>query len=499
MYLLGLDIGSSRVKASIIDANTGLCLESTFAPMTEMTIQSEQPGWAEQDPEVWWQNVLRATREAVMESDVDGDYIKAIGISYQMHGLVLVDENQKVIYPSIIWCDSRATGIGNKAFDDLGAGYCLDHYLNSPGNFTVSKLNWMKENHQVIFENIHKAMLPGDYIAMRLTGEINTTVGGLSEAIMWDFKENKPAYELMEYFGVDPELIPDLVPTFGISGGVKHDVAEELGLRPGTPVSYRAGDQSNNAFSLNVLEPGQLAATGGTSGVIYGVTDKLLYDPMSRVNSFAHVNHSEEQLRLGVLLCMNGTGILNSWLKNNIADGKLYYDDLSRAANEIGIGSDGLVVLPFGNGAERMLGNQNVNAQFHGICFNIHTQAHLFRAAHEGIAYALNYGMEIMHEVGIEKSNICAGKANMFLSPIFRNTLAGISGAVIELYNTDGSQGAARAAGVGAGIFNSNDETFSGLIKTEEIEPDNKLTSQYSEGYELWKETLGRQMAARDS
>lgn len=494
MYLLGLDIGSSRVKASIIDANSGYSLETAFSPKIDMQINSEQSGWAEQDPEIWWQNVLRACREAIMEAGIEAHDIKAIGISYQMHGLVLIDKKQELICRSIIWCDSRATGIGEEAYSDLGEAYCLDRYLNSPGNFTASKLKWIKEHHQVTYDQIHKILLPGDYIAMRFTGEVNTTVGGLSEAILWDFKENALAHSLLEHYGIDADLIPDVVPAFGVSGGVKAEVAEELGLKPGTPIAYRAGDQPNNAFALQVTEAGQMAATGGTSGVIYGVTDKYIADPQARLNTFAHVNHQHTDPRLGVLLCLNGAGILNSWLKNNVSDGKLFPDDIARIANEIPIGSKGLIVFPFGNGAERMLGNRNIDAQIHGLNFNIHKRSHLFRAGHEGIAFALNYGLELMSEMGIKQNSIRAAKANMFLSPVLRETLATVSGATIELYNTDGSQGAARAAGIGAGLFQSTSEAFESLVKAEEVQPDEKNKQAYMDAYLRWKDCLVKQL-----
>jgi xylulokinase len=490
MYLLGYDIGSSSVKASIVNAENGNCVASAFYPKEEMPIKAMQPGWAEQDPEQWWQNLKLATKDVLSKSGIKSADIKAIGISYQMHGLVLVDKNKTVLRPSIIWCDSRAVPYGEKAFREIGDKHCLEHLLNSPGNFTASKLKWVKENEPSVFDKIHKIMLPGDYIAMKLSGEINTTISGLSEGMFWDFKQNALADFLLNHYGFSKDVIPSIQPTFSVQGKVNAAAASELGLAEGTVISYRAGDQPNNALSLNVLNPGEIAATAGTSGVVYGVSDVIKYDPQSRVNTFAHVNHTTGNTRLGVLLCINGTGILNSWLKKNVAPDNIKYEEMDNLAGRIPIGSDGLSVLPFGNGAERMLGNKTPGAIIAGTNFNIHNRSHLLRASQEGIVFSFQYGMDVMKGIGINPSVIRAGNANMFLSPVFKATLANISGATIELYDTDGSQGAAKGAGVGAGIYKSFNEAFSSLKKLAIIEPDKSKVSETTEAYGRWKEVL---------
>lgn len=489
MYFVGYDIGSSSVKASIIEGISGKYITSAFYPKQEMNIISHQSGWAEQNPEEWWKNLKLATKEILITSGVSARDIKAIGISYQMHGLVLVDKNQNVLRPSIIWCDSRAVQIGEKAFQEIGKDKCLPHLLNSPGNFTASKLRWIKENEASLCEKIYKIMLPGDYIAMKMTGEINTTISGLSEGILWDFKENNTADFLLDYYGIEKSLLPEIIPTFSQQGQLKEEIAKELGLSKGTPVTYRAGDQPNNALSLNVLNPGEVAATAGTSGVVYGVSEEVKYDPFSRVNTFAHVNHSTTQNRLGVLLCINGTGILNTWAKNNIGNDVFDYDQMNAMANKIAIGSEGLLVLPFGNGTERVLENRNIGSQIHGLNFNIHKKEHIFRAVQEGIVFSLFYGMQIMKEVGIQIKVIKAGNANMFLSKVFRETLANLSGAIIELFDTNGSVGAARGAGVGFGFYKNYNEAFESLGIIDVIEPvtDNNT---YLNSYNNWLSVL---------
>lgn len=488
MYLLGYDIGSSSIKACLVEASSGKIAAQDFFPKVEMQIIAEQPGWAEQNPESWWANLKLAHASVMQQSGIAPEEIKAIGISYQMHGLVLVDKNQNVLRPSIIWCDSRAVPYGEKAFNAIGNEKCLSHLLNSPGNFTAAKLAWVKENEPKIFEQIDKFMLPGDYIAMKLSGDVVTTIEGLSEGIFWDFKNNSLSREVMNYFGFDEDLVPTIMPTFSKQGFVSAQAAAELGLKEGTPICYRAGDQPNNALSLNVFNPGEIASTAGTSGVVYGVLDEVNYDPKSRVNTFAHVNHTQENTRLGVLLCINGTGILNSWVKRNIAPSGVSYNDMNTLASQSPIGSKGLSIIPFGNGAERILENKDKGCSIHGINFNIHNQSDIIRAAQEGIVFSFQYGMEIMKEMGMDIRLVRAGNANMFLSPIFRQTLAGISGATIELYDTDGAAGAAKGAGIGAGIYKDNKEAFASLEKLAVIEPDSE--AEYKEAYEKWKKCI---------
>lgn len=489
-YLLGFDVGSSSVKASLVDIDNGRTAASAFYPDHEAPIISVKSGWAEQDPAMWWDNAKQALKDVMQQTGCKGEDIRAIGISYQMHGLVCVDKEQNVLRPSIIWCDSRAVPYGEKALKALGEERCLQHLLNQPGNFTAAKLAWVKENEPAIYNKVYKILLPGDYLAMKLSGEINTTVEGLSEGIFWDFREKKPAKFLLDYFGFSEDLLADTVPTFAVQSTVSAAAAAETGLKEGTPISYRAGDQPNNAVSLNVFNPGEIASTAGTSGVVYGVLGKVGYDPKSRVNTFAHVNYTPEQERLGVLLCINGTGILNAWIRRNVVPEGMGYSEMNDFAASVPVGSEGVSVIPFGNGAERVLENHETGCSIHGLNFNRHTRAHIVRAAQEGIVFSFCYGMEVMRDMGMDIHQIHAGRANMFLSPLFRDTLATTSGATIGLYETDGSVGAAKGAGMGAGIYRDHDEAFATLEKVAEIEPDEQHRSQYLEAYELWKERL---------
>lgn len=493
MYLLGYDVGSSSIKGSLLEAGSGRVVASASSPQKEMEIIAVRPGWAEQKPEVWWDNVKIVTQKVLAQSRVNPAQIKAVGISYQMHGLVLVDKNKAVLRPAIIWCDSRAVEIGNRAFEQIGRQKCLERLLNSPGNFTASKLKWVKDNEPEVYKKIHKAMLPGDYIAMKMTDTIVTTPSGLSEGIMWDFQQRQAADLVLDYYGIDKDLVPEAVPTFSVQGELSRQAASELGLKAGVKVSYRAGDQPNNALSLNVLNPGEIAATAGTSGVVYGIGDKPNYDAKSRVNIFAHVNYTKDNPRFGVLLCVNGTGILNSWLKHNAANG-LDYEQMNELAAGVAVGSDGLTVLPFGNGAERTLENRDIGAVVHGLRFNTHDKAHLLRAGQEGIVFALNWGLEMMRDMGVKVETVRAGDANMFLSPLFREAFATVTKARVELYNTDGSQGAARGAGIGAGIYKGYKDAFEGLQCNKVIEPKAESIEAYDEAYARWKKVLLSQL-----
>jgi xylulokinase len=491
MLLLGIDLGTSSIKVSVVDAYTQQCIASAQYPETEVDIITPQQGWAEQSPDLWWEHVKQAILKCNSGNNYDPKDIAAIGIAYQMHGLVLVDKEQKVLRNSIIWCDGRAIPIGEKAFAGMGEEQCLLHLLNSPGNFTASKLAWVKENEPQIYERIDKVMLPGDFIAMKLTGETTTTASALSEGIFWDFREHRLSEEVMGYFGFESSFIPRIQTLFSSHGQLRENVAARLSLAPGIPVGYKAGDQPNNAFSLNVLRPGEVAATAGTSGVIYGISDGLNYDPQSRINSFAHVNHERNRNRIGVLLCINGAGIFNRWVRNTIG-AQHSYESLNTSASQVPAGSEGLMMLPFGNGAERMLGNRTVGAHVHNLDFNIHSAGHLVRAAQEGIAFSFRYGLDIMRENGMEPGIIRAGKANMFLSSVFAQSFVNATGVPVELYQADGSVGAALGAGIGAGIYKDHSSAFAQRRPLKIIEPANGET--YNSLYGEWKYLLEAQL-----
>jgi xylulokinase len=493
-YLLGFDVGSSSIKAALLDARTGASVGSATSPKQELAIQAPRPGWAEQDPEVWWRHVVAAAAECKASTGAAFDAVRAIGISYQMHGLVLVDRVGTVLRPSIIWCDSRAVAQGEKAFRGIGEKVCLSRLLNSPGNFTASKLAWVKENEPRIFERTAKMMLPGDWVAMRMTGELRTTNSGLSEAILWDFGQDDLADVVLDWFGIPKDLVPPRCPSFSVQGTLCAKAAAELGLPKGVPLAYRAGDQPNNAFSLNVLEPGEAATTAGTSGVVYGVTSATGFDPKSRVNTFVHPNHEKSRPRYGVLMCVNGAGILSSWIRRLLVGdtGAVPYDELNRVAAQAPIGSDGLAILPYGNGVERTLENRTPGATFAGIDFNRHSMPHLLRAAQEGIVFALHYGLRVMKETGLEVRTVRAGNANMFLSPLFREAFATVTGARVELYNTDGAQGAARGAGIGVRLYAGPKEAFAALTAEKTAEPDATKAQAYADAYGRWEQALGR-------
>ncbi|MHC4758732.1 MAG: xylulokinase [Planctomycetota bacterium] len=489
MYLLGYDSGTSSIKATLMEVETGKAVASAIAPEKEMKIISENPGWAEQDPQTWWDNVVAATQQIKKDFSFDPADVKAIGISYQMHGLVTVDKNLNPIRPCIIWCDSRAVETSEKLAEQIGSDSCFQTLLNLPGNFTASRLKWLKDNEPENYQKIYKAMLPGEYVAMKMTDKIRTTPSGLSEWMLWDFQKHDLVKDFLTYYDFDEDFLGELVPTFSNQGELTKKAAEELGLKAGTPVAYRAGDQPNNALSLNVLNPGEVATTAGTSGVIYGIIDQPHYDSQSRVNPFVHVNYNHDNPRYGVLMCVAGTGILNSWLQKNAAH-DLPYEKMNELASQAPVGSEDLFILPYGNSAERTLVNRDIGASIHGLNFNIHNRSHLLRAAQEGIVFALNYGLAIMHDMSVKVETVRAGHANMFLSPLFAQAFANVTGAVVQLYNTDGSQGAARGAGIGAGIYKKYQDAFVGLDCKKTFEPDKKQADDYEIAFNKWTNIL---------
>ncbi|PHI19206.1 carbohydrate kinase [Lewinellaceae bacterium SD302] len=490
MYAIGYDLGSSSIKAALVEVNNGKVIARIQEPATEMSMDAPQAGWAEQDPESWWGYACAATKRIIEENNISPDQIQSVGISYQMHGLVLVDDQHEVVRPSIIWCDSRAVELGEASFQRIGPERCLTHCLNSPGNFTAAKLKWVQENEPDNYARARYAMLPGDYLALKLSGEATTTATGLSEGVLWDFKAETPASLVMDDLELDQELLPTLVPAVGKQATVSADGAAASGLPAGIIIGYRAGDQPNNALSLNALAPGEVAATAGTSGVVYGVTDRLVSDPEQRVNSFAHVNHTTAEPRIGVLLCINGAGILHRWIRQNIGGKSLSYGEMEVLADKVAVGANGLSFIPFGNGTERMFGNQQIGAHLLHLDLNRHEQGDLIRAGIEGIAFAFVYGMRIMKgELGMDLSMIRVGNDNLFQSKIFANTIATLSGATIEVHNTTGAVGAAMAGAAGAGLVDELKTAMARQQIVERIEP-TQHSAEYEEAYARWLKGL---------
>ena len=488
MFYIGFDIGSSSIKASLVSAKTAKAISVLQEPKDEMQITSNQADWAEQNPELWWQHICQVTKRLLEENNIKSDQVKGIGIAYQMHGLVAVDKKGKHVRNSIIWCDSRAVGLGESAFKEIGEEHCMNRVLNSPANFTASKLAWVKQNETGNYARIHKVMLPGDFIALKFSGDFTTTISGLSEGVLWDFKDSKPADIVLDHYNIDKDLLPNIVDTFGLQAKVSEEGAAESGLQKGTPILYRAGDQPNNALSLNVLHPGEVATTGGTSGVLYAVTDNIKATEGVKLNNFAHVNHSKDAPRIGKLLCINGAGIQYRWLKDTLNLSTHDYATMNNYASAVPIGADDLQLLPFGNGAERMFDNRTVGSHICNLNLNKHSQGHILRAALEGIAFSFVYGMEVLKKDNTTIALIRAGNDNLFRSKIFSETVATLIGHEIQIYNTTGAVGAARAAAEADGAFD-----FSTVVSQNDyvgsFEP-TKDKDSYLTAYEKWKSVL---------
>jgi xylulokinase len=484
MIGIGYDIGSSFVKAALVDVETGRPIARARVPEAEISIDALQIGWAEQDPNLWWQYLCDATKKLLSDAQIKADQISSIGISYQMHGLVLVDRDLNPLRKSIIWCDSRATHFGEKAFEKLGKDYCKDHLLNSPGNFTASKLAWVIENEPELYQKAHKLMLPGDFLAAKLSGEMQTTVTGLSEGIFWDFKNDQPSKALFDHYQMDQSLVPEVVDNFTVQATVSSSGTQATGLKEGTPITYRAGDQPNNAYTLGARKAGDVVATGGTSGVVYALTDQLSGQELTKVNTFAHVDYQPQKKIFGKLLNLNGAGIQYRWLHQLM--GELGYDKLNEMAQQAPIGSNGLQVFPFGNGAERMLDNKVVNGHISNINFNIHDNNHMVRATLEGIAFAMIYGIEILKNDGVIIENLKVGNDNLFLSDVFSKTIADTLGISIQMLEATGAEGAAKASIDRANQTQSNNN----INITKTINPNPKLRDESIASFEKWRTQL---------
>ena len=486
MFNIGLDIGTSFVKVALTEINSGKAIDLISYPEKEQDIISIKNGWAEQDPNVWWQNSCEAIRLLINRNNINPVNIKGVGVSYQMHGLVMVDSSGKCLRNSIIWCDDRAVDIGKKAYYDLGNQFCVENLLNSPANFTASKLKWIKDNESELFSKIYKIMLPGDYIAYKLSGKINTTKSGLSEGIFWDYKKDKISTELLNYYGIKESIFPEIVPSFGYQCCVDEKGANDTGLTPNTPINYRAGDQPNNALSLNVLTPGQIAATAGTSGVIYAVSSNILTSESERINNFIHVSN-DDNLIIGKLLCINGAGIQYSKLKNDLNIES--YDEMNEMSNIPPVGSSNLIYLPFGNGSERMLNNKNIGSKLINFDQNVHEDSFVIRSTLEGIAFAFVYGMQILIKDGVKPVNIRAGNDNLFRSNVFGETIATLLNLNIEIYETTGAIGASRAVDLHLGDF---DKFGNNIIENDFLKNyyPQKNKFDYLNAYNLWLKEL---------
>lgn len=484
MIGIGYDIGSSFIKAALVDVKTGNPILRARVPEVEIPMQAQQQGWAEQDPNLWWEYLCKATQKLLAEAHIKADQISSIGISYQMHGLVLVDRDLNPLRKSIIWCDSRATPYGDKAFEKLGKTYCKDHLLNSPGNFTASKLAWVIENEPDLYNKTYKLMLPGDFLATKLSGVPQTTITGLSEGIFWDFKNDETSTSLFDYYQINQSLVPEIVDNFKLQATVSHSGAKATGLIAGTPITYRAGDQPNNAYTLGARSTGDVVATGGTSGVVYALTDRLSGEELTKVNTFAHINYQPKQKMFGKLLNLNGAGIQYRWLHQLM--GQMSYQKLNQMAAKAPIGSNGLKVFPFGNGAERILDNKIVNGHISNINFNIHDNNHLARATLEGIAFALIYGIEMLKNDGVVIENLKVGNDNLFLSDIFSKTIADTLGISIQMLEATGAEGAAKAGIAGEKGGQNNHKIH--INKT--IEPNPQSKNQSIDSFKNWKKQL---------
>lgn len=436
MAFLGIDVGTSSVKVSIVGED-GVILASATAPASsERAINSPNPNWAEQNPEDWWEDAQQAILNLPLEARLQ---VEAIGIAYQMHGLVLVDSQFQPVRPSIIWCDGRNIQESQILAESLGLDALENRLLNKPGTLTLAKLAWVAEHEPETLAKAHTFGLPGDFIAYKLTGEWSTTKSGYSEMVGWDFGASIPFEEGFRKAGWKLPL-PEARPNLEEGAPIQKVIAEKLGLPPSARVTYRAGDQPNNAFGLGVLQQGETAISAGTSGVLYGIGDSSpgLHEG---INRFLHVNS-----QIGVLMCLNGVGSAlafarRTWFQNQS------YEALSELASQANP-ENCPYFFPFGNGAERIL-SERAFSGFTELDFNRHNLPELARSVFEGIAFAYRLGSEKMEKAGCLSKVVNGTESGLLKSSFFAQLLANELQVELILSEGDGSTAAARGAALG--------------------------------------------------
>ena len=479
-YLLGFDVGSSSVKASLVNADSGKCVATAFFPEKEAPIMAVKAGWAEQDPQMWWDNAKLSLKKIMVEAGATAEEIKAIGISYQMHGLVCVDKNLKALRPSIIWCDSRAVPYGEKAFKDLGADQCLSHLLNSPGNFTAAKLAWVKENEPENFKKIKKIMLPKDYLAYKLSGTFCTDYSDASGMLLLDVKNRKWSKEMCDICGITEDMLPKLFDSFEKVGELKHDLAAELGLRDGVVIAAGAGDNAAAAVGTGTVGNNKCNISLGTSGTIFMSSDSFAVDSNNALHSFDHADG-----HFHLMGCMLSAASCNKWWMDEILKTKDYADEQKGIDK---LGENHVFFLPYLMGERSPWNNPNARATFTGITMDT-TREDMTQAVLEGVAFATRDMYEVAKSIGVapKRTMICGGGAK---SPLWRRMIANILNVEVDVPSCEEGpgMGGAMLAMVACGAYKSVEEAAAAIVKVDKTEkPDPELVAKYEARYQQFK------------
>jgi len=480
-YWLGIDTGTSGTRALLIDSS-GREIAAVTAPHDD--IRMEQPLWAEQHPENWTEAAAEAIRGVLAKSGATGHDIRGIGLSGQMHGLVILDRSGSVIRPSLIWCDQRSQPQVDFINRTIGKQKVLESIANPVlTGFTLPKLLWVRDHEPQHFERMRKVLLPKDYVRFWLTGEFATEVSDASGTALLDVVHRRWSFGMIDSLGLDRDILPSVHESTDIAGVISSQAAQLTGLTAGTPVVGGGGDQAAGAVGNGIVEPGIVSCTLGTSGVVFAHTDNAVWDPLGRVHTFCHAVRDKWHV-MGVT---QGAGLSLQWLRNQLAPG-VSYDALMSEAATAPAGSQGLFWLPYLMGERTPHLDASARGGWIGLTAK-HTRADLIRSVVEGVSYSQKDCVDIIHQLGVPISSIRASGGGA-RSPFWRQILADVfDKRVARLENQEGSAyGAALLAMVGTGEFATVPEACAATIReADSVTPRNAESKTYAEGYETYQ------------
>ena len=490
-YMMGIDVGTTGTRAVIVrpDGHVVGAATGDHQPMRML-----RPGWAEQDPEDWWQAALVAIRRALSEARLKGSEVAAVGFTGQMHGVVLLDKALTVLRPALIWCDQRSQPQCEWITQKTGRERLIQ-YVSNPAltGFSAPKLLWVRDNEPQVFERAAHFLLPKDFVRFRMTGEFASDVSDASGTLLFDVTNRRWSREMLAALEIDSALLPRVFESPEITGEITQETAVLTGLTAGTPVAAGAGDQAASAVGNGIVLPGLTSATLGTSGVIFSYTESPKLDPRGRIHTFCHAVPGKWHV-MGVT---QGAGLSLRWFRDQFAPSETWYarntdadpyELLIRQAERVPAGCDGLLWLPYLMG-ER---TPHLDAQARGMWFGLtaaHTRAHLIRSILEGVAFSLRDSLEIFKEIEIPVEQIRAsgGGSRSFL---WRQIQADIFGKeLVTLRTSEGSAlGAALLAGVGARIYASVEESARYAIEVKErMAPCADNVRVYDQYYQVYR------------
>jgi xylulokinase len=470
-YVLGIDVGTGGTRAVLVDRNGAIASSATCE---HVPFASPQTGWAEQDPHDWWKAAGSAIRAAL--ANVQNADVVCVGLAGQMHGAVLLDENDEVLRPALIWCDQRTQPQCDWLNEKLGEQRIIELTCNPAlTNFTLTKLLWVRDHEPEVWKRFRRVLLPKDYVRFRLTGEHAMDVAEASGTLMFDVADRRWSEEMMASVGLPMTCLPKLFESPEICARLSHAGAAHAGLKPGTPVVAGAGDQAGGAVGMGIVRAGAVSATIGTSGVVFAATDTPAMDVRGRVHTFCHAVPG----RWHVMGVTQAAGLSLRWIRDLLKNSaNLSYDQLTREAASVPAGSDGVLWSPYLMGERTPHLDPNARATLTGLAAN-HTRAHVVRAVLEGVAFSLKDTFSLFAEMKVPVSTIRVGGGGA-RSELWRQIQADVYGREVEILAAEegAAYGAALLAGVGAKFWSSVDEACEAVVNVQHRVKPNQPASQ---------------------